>query len=158
MHSAQVGKGASSARSDDTKSLKGPILDWIVPEGGTLNPPIARNNKTNRGFNHDQIGALMCPVDYDWSNLEYVFFIHYMAVTDNTSRVRSKLRSSELPVNGDHWPIFLYKECSYNPDDPWDGLLRSKLLVTVSSFFAHTLKGSDNIIGVQTYIHISKLC
>jgi hypothetical protein len=27
----QIKKGASSARSDDTKSLKGAILDWITP-------------------------------------------------------------------------------------------------------------------------------
>ena len=40
-----VQKGVSSARSDDTKGLKGAILDWIVPHGQSLHPPIARNVK-----------------------------------------------------------------------------------------------------------------
>jgi hypothetical protein len=54
--------------------MKGPILDWIVPLGSSLNPPIARNNKSERGFNHEQIGVLLCPIDYDWSNAEYVSY------------------------------------------------------------------------------------
>ncbi|KAF8236189.1 hypothetical protein L208DRAFT_1100785, partial [Tricholoma matsutake] len=33
-------KGASSARSDDTKGLKSAVLDCIVPQGDSLTPPI----------------------------------------------------------------------------------------------------------------------
>ena len=36
----EIQKGASSARSDDTKSLKSAIVDWITPRGQSLNPPI----------------------------------------------------------------------------------------------------------------------
>jgi hypothetical protein len=43
--SPQIQKGASSARADDTKSLKGAVLDWITPKGQPLNPPLARNVK-----------------------------------------------------------------------------------------------------------------
>jgi hypothetical protein len=60
----------SSARSDDTKSLKGPILDWIIPVGQSLNPPLARNVKMDRGFHHDRTGFLLCPAGMDWSDLE----------------------------------------------------------------------------------------
>jgi Family of unknown function (DUF6698) len=67
-------KGASSARSDDTRSLKSAILDWIVPCGELINPPIARNIKANRGFNHDKTGALLCPAGLDWSDEEYFLF------------------------------------------------------------------------------------
>ncbi len=42
----------SSARSDDTKSLKGVVLDWITPRDKPLNPPLSRSVKTTRGFNH----------------------------------------------------------------------------------------------------------
>jgi hypothetical protein len=66
----QIQKGASSARSDDTKSLKGTILDWITPRGQPLNPPLARNVKIDRGFNHERTGALLCPVGLDWVNIE----------------------------------------------------------------------------------------
>lgn len=66
----QIQKGVSSARSDDTKSLKGPILDWIVPAGQSLQPPLARNVKMDRGFHHERTGALLCPAGMDWSDPE----------------------------------------------------------------------------------------
>jgi hypothetical protein len=66
----QIQKGVSSARSDDTKSLKGAILDWIAPRGQPFNPPLARNIKFDRGFNHDITGALLCPADLRWSDTE----------------------------------------------------------------------------------------
>jgi len=69
---AQIKKGASSARSDDTKSLKSAVLDWITPKGQPLNPPLARNVKIDRGFHHERTGALLCPAGVDWSNNESV--------------------------------------------------------------------------------------
>ena len=71
LFTRKIQKGASSARSDDTKSLKGPILDWIVPHGQSLNPPLARNAKMDRGFHHERTGALLCPAGLDWSDPEY---------------------------------------------------------------------------------------
>lgn len=62
-------KGAAGARSDDTKTLKGALLDWLVEPGGEpLQPPLSRNIKVNRGFNHDRTGFLLCPPDLDWSD------------------------------------------------------------------------------------------
>ena len=72
----KIQKGVSTARSDDTKSLKGPILDWITPQGQSLNPPLARNVKMDRGFHHERTGALLCPVGMDWSNNEFVVSSH----------------------------------------------------------------------------------
>ncbi|KAJ3549152.1 hypothetical protein NMY22_g988 [Coprinellus aureogranulatus] len=101
-------KGAASARSDDTKSLKGVILDWIGP----LDPPLSRNVKHNRGFHHDRTGFLLCPSELDWTDPE----------------VKNQLRNKELTVTGSHWPIFVYKNERYDPDDPWKGLFRNELL------------------------------
>jgi hypothetical protein len=67
---AQIQKGASSARSDDTKSLKGAVLDWITPRGQSLSPPLARNVKIDRGFHHERTEALLCPAGLDWNNTE----------------------------------------------------------------------------------------
>jgi len=109
-----IQKGASSARSDDTKSLKGAVLDWITPRGQPLNPPLARNVKIDRGFHHERTGALLCPAGIDWSNAD----------------IKERLRSGEMAVCGDQWPIFLYDGYSYDPEDPWNGLFRSALLVS----------------------------
>ena len=70
INCVQIQKGVSSARSDDTKSLKSAVLDWITPRGQPLNPPLAWNIKTDRGFHHERTGALLCPAGVDWSNAE----------------------------------------------------------------------------------------
>jgi hypothetical protein len=70
--SHQLTKGASGARGDDTKSLKGSVLDWITQKGQSLVPPLACNIKVDRGFHHEHIGALLCPAGLDWSNSECV--------------------------------------------------------------------------------------
>ncbi|KJA13492.1 hypothetical protein HYPSUDRAFT_151548, partial [Hypholoma sublateritium FD-334 SS-4] len=106
-------KGASSARSDDTKSLKSAIIDWLVPAGEPLIPPIARNIKIDRGFNHEITGSLLCPAGVNWK--------------DND--VKQKLRTGEYSVSGDQWPIFLYASYKYDETDPWKGLLQSAILV-----------------------------
>jgi hypothetical protein len=67
---SQLQKGASGARSDDTKSLKSVIIDWLTLPGEPLVPPIARNVKVDRGFNHETTGALLCPAGVDWSDQE----------------------------------------------------------------------------------------
>ena len=66
----KLSKGASGARGDDTKSLKGAVLDWITPRGQSLVLALARNVKVDRGFNHKQTGALLCPAGLDWSKPE----------------------------------------------------------------------------------------
>ena len=47
-------------------------------------------------------------------------------------RTRENLRCGRLHASGDQWPIFLYQDCRYNPDDPWNGLLRGAIIVSVS--------------------------
>jgi hypothetical protein len=81
---SKIQKGVSSARSDDTKSLKGPILDWIVPVGQALNPPLARNVKMDRGFHHERTGALLCPAGMDWADpgYELLFLRHQVRYAD----------------------------------------------------------------------------
>jgi hypothetical protein len=133
----QIQKGISSARSDDTKGLKGPILDWIVPLGQTLNPPLVRNVKMDRGFNHERTGALLCPTGMDWSDPEYIYRLcvpGYYSYTNPTFSTKEKLRSGEMEVPGDQWPVFLYADCQYDAEDAWKGLFRSTLLVSVSYF------------------------
>ena len=46
-------------------------------------------------------------------------------------RVRTKLSSGEMAVSGDQWPLLVYANQQYDPEDPWEGLFRSQLLVWV---------------------------
>lgn len=50
-------------------------------------------------------------------------------------RIKENLRSGELAVSGDQWPIFLYQGYAYDADDPWNGLCRSAILVSVKLMF-----------------------
>ncbi|KIK13543.1 hypothetical protein PISMIDRAFT_17923 [Pisolithus microcarpus 441] len=79
-----IQKGINGARADDTKGMKGAIIDWITPKG------------------------------LDWTNIQ----------------TQTKLMNGEIQVPGDQWPVFLYADYSYDPEDPWNGLLRSGLLVS----------------------------
>ncbi|KAG1872154.1 hypothetical protein F4604DRAFT_1881018 [Suillus subluteus] len=108
-----MGKGASGVRGDDTKTLKSAVLEWLVPRGQPLIPPLSRNIKSDRGFNHEVTGALLCPAGLDWSNAE----------------TKQSLKSGETAVRGDQWPMFLYAGYIYDPEDPWTGLLRSEILI-----------------------------
>ncbi|KAH6904935.1 hypothetical protein BKA70DRAFT_1373300 [Coprinopsis sp. MPI-PUGE-AT-0042] len=108
-----ITRGASNARSDDTRTLKSAVIDWITPPDTVLRPPLQRNVKTDRGFHHSRTGELLCPATMNWKSPE----------------VRERLRSAQLVPSGEQWPLFLYHNYEYNPDDPWNGLLRSELLV-----------------------------
>ncbi|KAH9949893.1 hypothetical protein B0H21DRAFT_687616, partial [Amylocystis lapponica] len=110
--SVSIQHGMDGARADDTKGLKEPMIDWITPMGGQLNPAIKRNKKAERGFQHDVTGALLCPVELQ----EF--------------QVKVGLRIGELTVAADSWPRFMYRDNAYDPENPWKGLLRGKLLVT----------------------------
>jgi len=65
---SQISRGAAAARADDTKSIKGAILEWIKRDGQNVEPALSRSSKTNRGFKHEVTGSLLCPVDLDWTD------------------------------------------------------------------------------------------
>ena len=46
--------------------------------------------------------------------------------------MREKLSNGEMAVRGDQWPLLLFANQEYDPDDPWEGLFRNQLLVWVS--------------------------
>ncbi|KAG1825062.1 hypothetical protein EV424DRAFT_1471790 [Suillus variegatus] len=98
-----LGKGASGAQGDDTKTLKSAVLEWLVPRG----------QASDRGFNHEVTGALLCPAGLDWLDAE----------------TKQSLKSGETAVSGDQWPMFLYSGYVYDSEDPWKGLLRSEILI-----------------------------
>ncbi|KAF8835889.1 hypothetical protein BDN67DRAFT_992297 [Paxillus ammoniavirescens] len=122
-----IQKGANGACADDTKGMKTAIIDWITLKGQSLNPHIPRNIKSGRGFHHEHTGALLCLAGLDW----------------NKSDIKSKLINGQIQVTGDQWPVFLYANYTYDPEDPWNGLLCSGLLVLAFKHIFTSLSSVD---------------
>ncbi|THH06871.1 hypothetical protein EW146_g9483 [Bondarzewia mesenterica] len=89
------------------------IAELITPRSQSLNPPLVRNIKSDRGFHHDRTGALLCPTGMDWSSGE----------------IKEQLHNGEVVIAGDQWLIVLYSGEAYDPEDPWNGLFRGTLLI-----------------------------
>jgi hypothetical protein len=52
--------------------------------------------------------------------------------------MRVKVINGQTQVSGNQWPVLLYANYAYDPEDPWNGLLRSGLLVSVSPAVVQT--------------------
>jgi hypothetical protein len=77
-----------------------------------------------------------------------MYYESFSLSPDGVRRIREKLRSGQLQVAGDQWPIFLYANYMYDPDDPWNGLLRSGLLVCVRDTHTALRKQVDQFSGL----------
>src|SRR6267154_2132870 len=79
--------------------------------------------------------------------------LHFLAsaVLTTQNRTRENLRSGEILVCRDQWPVFLYAHHTYDAEDPWCGLLRSHLLICLSG---HTFSCSPSLYHCQAYKHV----
>lgn len=73
------------------------------------------------------------------------------------SSIKEKLKSGEMHVKGHQWPIFLYADLAYDRDDPWNGLLRNNILVSVRFRFDSLLLMLTAPSGIQICLHFSEL-
>lgn len=66
--------GANDARSDNTSRLKTAIADWLNAHDPSDMIPIrlSTRGKEERGICNDVTGRLLCPIDYDWDDPQYV--------------------------------------------------------------------------------------
>jgi hypothetical protein len=92
-----------------------------------------------------------CYVLQEWigpimSKRLFIPLYHSIFMLAFCTRIKDKLRSGELIVPGDQWPIFLYAEQIFDREDPWKGLFRSALLVSVSPFHNLLLYHFDDLI------------
>lgn len=82
----------------------------------------------------------LCCAPEGWIGLILSTYCQYYPLDDphnpTFSRTKDKLRSGEMAISGDQWPVFVYQGYNYDPEDPWNGLLRSTILVS-ASFHCH---------------------
>ena len=118
----QIQRGAAASRADDVKGIKTSVVEWIADPKEGLKPPIGRNNMFVRGWNHEVTGRLLIPAGMDWER--YVVLIvrvhdpHFHVCMRFLYSEKGKLRDSTLIITGDQWPIFIYENETFNPEDP----------------------------------------
>jgi hypothetical protein len=56
-NTVQIQKGVNASRADDTKGMKGTIIEWITPADRELTPRLNRKHKFDRGFWLAGLGA-----------------------------------------------------------------------------------------------------
>jgi hypothetical protein len=62
-------KGSGGARGDDAANLKPAVVSWIAGILGTpIIVPLSPTSKLDRGFEHDDTGRLLCPMEYNWED------------------------------------------------------------------------------------------
>ncbi|KAG1732695.1 uncharacterized protein EDB91DRAFT_1251737 [Suillus paluster] len=114
-------------RSEDASRLKSRMGSYAAPnpDKELICPPITDDSKSRAlmGFNHAQLGKLLCPVKY---LVDYIKDPHGM---------KNKFDSASLKVTAALWPAFLYPGNTagedFDPEDIIEGLFRGYLLERV---------------------------
>src|SRR5579863_3775001 len=68
--------GANDTHSDDTGRLKAVVAEWLNSCSKDDCPDVtsrwlSSKDKKNHGISNNVTGCLLCPIDYDWDDLEY---------------------------------------------------------------------------------------
>jgi len=154
LTSNQLQAGGNDAHSDDTCRITIAIADWL----NTCNPlntdleahktMLSTRGKEDRGYSNDVTGHLLCLIDYDWDDLEYVqvdclYFNLSISVLvlflNFLFSVRAKLWNAAPEY--DFASSFLLR-CLYHgeegdPERPHISFLKGPLLLYVSSLASH---------------------
>jgi hypothetical protein len=99
-----------------------------------------------------------------WNGLEWLrvcISLLVFAIPNNSfallhNRTKENLWSGEISVCGDQWPIFLYTQYIYDPDDPWCSLLRSTCMCEWCAPFYEVHSLYCILPGLHACFHVSK--
>ena len=102
--------------------------------GSPLSRPLQPTSKIERGFEHDDIGRLLCPIEYDWEDTRCAWLALGSKINaHHLPSVRTQIRDGhpDFIVTADSWPAFLYPNARGNVDNIELGLFRSAILLKV---------------------------
>lgn len=71
-------KGATDARGDDISDMKYSVAEWLNQSNALeATERLNAHDRTTRGLQHDVTGKLLCPIEFDWDDLEYVSHVQH---------------------------------------------------------------------------------
>ncbi|KAJ7131817.1 hypothetical protein C8R43DRAFT_1133490 [Mycena crocata] len=117
---ASMRVGARNARSDDTKNIRAAIVPWLNLVIPSIDPALDPDSRDNRGLYHDDLGALLCPIEFDWDDEE----------------VRTAIREGDAgyQVTANSWWVGLYPAGAFDAANPDIGLFMNMILLKVYKF------------------------
>ncbi|KAF9475259.1 hypothetical protein BDN70DRAFT_936024 [Pholiota conissans] len=126
----RIQDGASTARSDDSNSLKASIPSYILFDNTkSLSPAISPRNKlrNDRGFHHPATASLLCPVKYR-----------------DTSETHASIRAGRLPITATMLPRFLFPhDHVHDPADMAKNIFRGHVMLRAAK---HILQGPTSAL------------
>lgn len=72
-------------------------------------------------------------------------------------RIKATLKSGELQVPKDQWPIFIYFHCEYDPEDLWKGTFQDALLILLCYIFISHWLSWHHSMHIDMYSHCQAL-
>ncbi|KAJ7934480.1 hypothetical protein B0H13DRAFT_2305580 [Mycena leptocephala] len=114
--------GSRNARSDDTKNVREAIVPWLTLGFPELSPTLDAHSRENRGIYHDDLGRLLCPVEFDWD--------------DEVCLARTAIREGDpdYQITADSGWAGLYPEGKFDPARPEAHLFTNVVLLKVYKF------------------------
>jgi len=90
--------------------------------------------KEEHGIGHDITGRLICPIDYNWDDLEWVAHSIRSLLLTSLCSIRTNLRDTApgYDITSSVFLHCLYKDEDGDPEHPLDSFLKGPLLVQVS--------------------------
>ncbi|THU78686.1 hypothetical protein K435DRAFT_876364 [Dendrothele bispora CBS 962.96] len=92
--------------------LENPSVDVLVPP-----LPPGEQSKSNRGFNHPYIAALLCPCKY------------HAKFQADPKRMARKMKDGTLKVDNNSLPFFCYDHALFDDNNGWKSLFRNVTLI-----------------------------
>ncbi|KAF8496387.1 hypothetical protein F5888DRAFT_1634920 [Russula emetica] len=117
MYVIQMQEGCNAARSEAIKRVKDNTIRYLAAGRTPVEVDAHLKHKVLRGLNDPHIGRLLIPAE-DLSEWD----------TDPDA-TRAAFLSGIFTIYGVDMPVFLYKDYTYNPEDPEEGLFRGAYLV-----------------------------
>lgn len=115
------------------------IADWLncrkpSNEAESSGSRLSAKCKEERGISNDITGQLLCPIEYDWEDPEYVNDLYSLFDLILPCRVRAKLREADPEYD---FTSSFFLRCLYDGEngdhrDPEKGFLKGPLLLRVS--------------------------
>jgi len=129
-------------------------------------PPLSPHIKSDRGFEHDITGRLLCPIDFDWDDPQWEL-LSLSAIFQPllpSKSVRQSIRDGhpDFLVTADSWPGFLYPHAKANQNDMEHGLLQSAMLVKVRCTYVCTVSDLQLMLSRPSnlsspHLHLPKI-